>query len=48
MKHKLTEEQEQIILNEWNSRPNSPPSLLELIKLAFPDKKLDGRTKEGH
>ena len=47
MKHKLTEEQEQIILNEWNSRPDSPPSLLELIKLTFPDQNLDGRTKEG-
>ena len=47
MKHKLTEEQEQIILDEWNSRPDSPPSLLELIKLAFPEQSLDGRTKEG-
>jgi hypothetical protein len=47
MKHKLTEEQEQTILNEWNSRPDSPPSLLELINLAFPDQNLDGRTKEG-
>ena len=47
MKHKLTEEQEQIILNEWNSRPDSPPSLLELINLTFPDEGLDGRTKEG-
>jgi len=47
MKHELTEEQEQVILNEWNSRPDSPPSLLELIKLAFPDQNLDGRTKEG-
>ena len=47
MKHKLTEKQEQIILNEWNSRPDSPPSLLELIKLTFPDQNLDGRTKEG-
>lgn len=44
---KLTTEQEQIILKEWNSRPDSPPSLLELIKLAFPGQDLDGRTKEG-
>ena len=43
----LTNEQEEVILNEWNSRPDSPPSLLELIKLAFPDQDLDGRTKEG-
>ena len=44
---KLTNEQEELILNEWNSRPDSPPSLLELIKLAFPNQSLDGRTKEG-
>ena len=47
MKHELTEEQKQSILNEWNSRPDSPPSLLELIKIAFPNQNLDGRTKEG-
>lgn len=46
-KHKLTAEQESIILNEWNSNPDSPPSLLDLIKLAFPGQDLDGRTKEG-
>ena len=44
---KLTDSQEKIVLDEWNSRPNSPPSLLELIKLAFPNQNLDGRTKEG-
>jgi hypothetical protein len=46
-KHELTVEQGKIILNEWNSRPKDPPSLLELIKLAFPEQNLDGRTKEG-
>ena len=43
----LTKEQKTILLDEWNSRPNSPPSLLELIKLAFPDQEIDGRSKEG-
>ena len=44
----LSEEQQQKILNEWNSGPDNPPSLLELIRLAYPDDpKLDGRTKEG-
>ena len=47
MKYELTEEQEQSVLNEWNSKPDSPPSLLELINIAFPDQNLDGRTKEG-
>lgn len=44
---KLTNDQEKIVLDEWNSRPDSPPSLLTLIRLAFPDQSLDGRTKEG-
>jgi hypothetical protein len=36
------------VLKEWNSRPNNPPSLLELIKVAFPEKpELDGRSKEA-
>lgn len=44
----LTPEQEQIIINEWNSRPDDPPALMELVKLAYPDKEdLDGRCKEG-
>ena len=43
----LTEEQKQKILDEWNSRPDSPPALLELIKLAFPDEEIDGRSKKG-
>jgi len=32
---KLTSEQEQKILNEWNRRPTDPPSLQDLIKAAF-------------
>ena len=30
----LTEEQKQNVLQEWNARPDNPPSLLELIKVA--------------
>jgi len=45
---KLSEEQKENILKEWNDRPSDPPSLLELIKIAYPgDPKLDGRTKQG-
>ncbi len=47
MNMELTEEQKLAVLNEWNSRPESPPSLLELIKAAFPNEGFDGRTKEG-
>ena len=46
-KHELTEEQKQAILDKWNSEPNSPPSLLDIIKTVFPNQDLDGRTKEG-
>tara|TARA_Y100001937_G_C7136550_1_gene340304 strand:- start:14968 stop:16053 length:1086 start_codon:yes stop_codon:yes gene_type:complete len=46
-KIQLSEEQKQNIVNEWNSREENPPSLLELIKIAFPDKNVDGRSKEG-
>ena len=42
----LTEEQKGKVLNEWNSRPNNPPSLLDLIKAAGFENK-DGRSKEG-
>ena len=44
----LTSEQKKIILEEWDSREDNPPSLLELIRTAFPNNpELDGRTKEG-
>lgn len=44
----LTEEQQNIIVNEWNNRPDDPPSLIELIRLAYPNSPdLDGRCKEG-
>ena len=38
----LTEEQQEKILSEWNSRSENPPSLLDLIRVAFPDKTVDG------
>lgn len=47
-KFSLTQEQMDNVLNEWNSRENDPPSLLELIRIAHPDNpSLDGRSKEG-
>tara|TARA_Y100001973_G_C5207362_1_gene342539 strand:+ start:3867 stop:4943 length:1077 start_codon:yes stop_codon:yes gene_type:complete len=47
MNYSLSDDQRKIILDLWNSRPEDPPSLLELIKAAFPDQKIDGRSKEG-
>ena len=45
---KLSEQQQESILKEWNDRPDDPPSLLTLTKIAFPDlEKVDGRCKEG-
>ena len=41
------EEQEDQILEAWNKDANNPPPLLELIKLVFPDKNVDGRSREG-
>jgi hypothetical protein len=43
----LTEEQQLKLLSEWNNRPSNPPSLSELVKLAFSREDLDGRSKEG-
>ena len=43
----LSTEQQEAIVNAWNSRPNDPPSLSELVKAAFPDKNVDGRSQEG-
>jgi len=43
----LTNEQQQIIMDEWNNNPDDPPSLLDLITKAFPGQDLDGRSKEG-
>lgn len=43
----LTEEQQLKLLNEWNNRPENPPSLNDLVKIAFNREDLDGRSKEG-
>lgn len=43
----LTEEQKTNMVNEWNGRKDNPPSLKEVIDIAYPGKNLDGRTKEG-
>ena len=44
----LTEEQKEEVLKEWEKRSDNPPSLLELIRIAYPDQPhLDGRSKEG-
>ena len=45
--NELTEEQKQIIMDEWNNNPDDPPSLLDLITKAFPGQNFDGRSKEG-
>ena len=43
----LSEEQKSLVVNEWNNRPDNPPSLQELVQLCYPDQNLDGRSKEG-
>lgn len=43
----LTEEQQLKLLKSWNDRPDNPPSLAELVKIAFDRDDLDGRSKEG-
>jgi hypothetical protein len=43
----LTDEQWKKVVDEWNSRPTNPPSLMELTKLAFGRNDLDGRSVEG-
>lgn len=43
----LTQEQKARILTLINARPDKPPSLKELIQVAFPNSNLDGRSFEG-
>ncbi len=46
----LNEDQQLAILTEWNSRPDDPPYISQLIELVFPDvpeKQRDGRSKYG-
>ena len=47
MSESLSEEQKAKVLDLWNLNPDSPPSLLELIKEAYPNQNIDGRSKEG-
>ena len=47
---KLSEGQEELILDEWNSRRDSPPGIKELTQKVFPDipqELRDGRSKYG-
>ena len=32
---KISEQRQQTIIDEWNNRPSSPPSLKEMVQLAF-------------
>ena len=44
----LNEDQQLAILTEWNSRPDDPPYISQLIELVFPyvpEKQRDGRSK---
>ncbi len=44
----LSQEQKDAIVNLWNSRTDNPPTLKELVQIAFPNiKDVDTRTKEG-
>ena len=46
----IPEDRQQLLLGEWESRPNNPPSLKESVQIAFPDveeKFQDGRSKYG-
>jgi hypothetical protein len=44
----LNDQQRLAILNEWNNRPTNPPSLLELVRVAFPNVEgADGRSWHG-
>lgn len=44
----LTDGQRAALLSEWNNRPDNPPSLNDLVRVAFPAlENVDGRSKEG-
>ena len=44
MSELLSEEQKAKVLDLWNLSPDNPPSLLELIKEAYPNQNIDGRS----
>ena len=37
----LTDKQKEDIINKWESDKDNPPALLELIRIAFPNKKVE-------
>jgi len=44
----LSQDQQDLIINTWNSRKDNPPSLQELTQIIFPDvPDIDGRSKYG-
>ena len=43
----LTELQKKIILDRWSDESKNPPSIQDLLKLAFPNLNLDGRSKQA-
>lgn len=43
----ISENRQQLIIDEWNSRPQSPPSLKEMVQLAFPMPKKNYRMEEA-
>ena len=48
MSKELTNEQGELVLEEWNRDSENPPSLYDLTKMVFPKlEKVDGRCKEG-
>jgi hypothetical protein len=43
----LSSLQKELILNRWKDESKTPPSIPELLKLAFPNDELDGRSKQA-
>jgi hypothetical protein len=44
----LTEEQKLAVLKKWNeANPQKPPTVLEMVKAAFPEDDFDGRSVQG-
>ena len=39
--------QKELIVNRWRDETKNPPSILELLKIAFPSEPLDGRSKQA-
>ena len=43
----LSNIQKELVLNRWKDESKTPPSIAELLKLAFPKENLDGRSKQA-